>query len=279
MTKYIVPVSGGKDSQLCLALAVEEHGPENIIALHHFTGIDHPLTYEHMDWMANFYGVPIEHTSNRSYKDMWDLLDKRNMIPGRIARFCTDELKIKAFNQWLDKRKDWADLVVLMGMRAQESTPRMAKYKEFTPTDEFSLCDLSLQKVPVRFRPIRVRLPIVDKSTSWVFNYFRERGQKINPLYARGHKRVGCYPCILSGQLDFKLAVRDPVGRKTIITLRDFKILLAEVKKIQDPTILVKHDLDALLDDVDADPFGFYSDEPDDDEGGGCQFCEVMGGA
>lgn len=276
MTKYIVPVSGGKDSQTVLSLSVKEFGTENVIALHNFTGIDHPLTMQHMKWMEDFYGVPIEHTSNAKYADMWDLIDKRNTIPGRNARFCTDELKIKAFNQWLDKRKDLDQLIVLMGMRAQESTPRLEKYGELSPDDEFSLCDLSTNKVPARFRLVRVRLPIVHRSTAWVFEYLRDAGERINPLYARGHKRVGCYPCILASISSFRLAARDPVGRETVIKLRDFKALLGgHPDRKHDPELLIPHDLDTILEKADYDPFGFNEADDEGDSGGGCQWCAI----
>ena len=62
--KIIVPVSGGKDSQLCLALALEQFDPKEIRAVHQSTGYDHPLTYEHLNWMESFYGIKIEYTQS-----------------------------------------------------------------------------------------------------------------------------------------------------------------------------------------------------------------------
>ena len=58
---YVVPVSGGKDSQMVLSKTVkkvtEQHGaaevPKRVIALHHYTGIDHSLTYRHLEWMQD----------------------------------------------------------------------------------------------------------------------------------------------------------------------------------------------------------------------------------
>lgn len=45
----IVPVSGGKDSQLCLALALEQYPKEKLRVVHQSTGYDHPLTYKHLE--------------------------------------------------------------------------------------------------------------------------------------------------------------------------------------------------------------------------------------
>jgi len=40
--------------------------------------------------------------------------------------------------------------------------------------------------------------PIKDLTERQVFGELRKRGIPLNPLYAQGFKRVGCYPCFLS---------------------------------------------------------------------------------
>lgn len=270
---YVIPVSGGKDSQLVAEEAVARYGPGRCRLVHHFTGIDHSLTYEHMRYMSERLGVPIVNTVNAKYRDMWDLLDQRNTVPSRVVRFCTDELKIQAFNQWLDQfdLPTLRRMVVLMGMRAGESQNRSDKYGGLTPSDEFTLKDMNPKKVRARFRAVRVRLPIVDLSTQQVFDRLRALGARVNPLYARGHRRVGCYPCILSGKHDFRLASRDPEGRETIIKLANFKDMIVAAKKIANPDVLIPLDLDEILYSEDEDPFGFR----DEDDGGGCQWCAM----
>lgn len=271
-TKYIVSVSGGKDSQLVLSLAIEWYGRENVEAVHHYTGIDHSLTYEHMKWMEDFYRVPIQYTSNKRYKDMWELIDKSNAIPSMFGRFCTKELKIHAMNAWLRKRGELSDLVCLLGMRGAESQNRAKNYSDLNPEDEFSYQDLAPDKVPMDLAPVRVRLPIVNMSTGDVFAMLKARGEKVNPLYSRGFTRVGCFPCILAGKGTYRMAARDPEGRATIIKLRDMREMLSITKDL-DPTIIIPHDLDAILaESLDSDPFGF--NEPDDDTAGGCQWCQ-----
>ena len=42
MIKCIVPVSGGKDSQCCLKLAVDEFGSDQVIGLFCDTKFEHP---------------------------------------------------------------------------------------------------------------------------------------------------------------------------------------------------------------------------------------------
>jgi 3'-phosphoadenosine 5'-phosphosulfate sulfotransferase (PAPS reductase)/FAD synthetase len=282
MTRYIVPISGGKDSQLVLSMAVDEHGQKDVIAVHHFTGIDHPLTYKHMNWMARFYGVHFETSTHQKYSDVFDLIEKRDMIPGRMARLCTDEFKIAAFNKWLLRQPDLDQIVMLMGMRQQESPDRSVRYGDLSPDDEFSLRDLNPRKILKKLAVVRVRLPIVDKSTPWVYEQLRMRGEKINPLYARGHHRVGCYPCLLAGMRDFRLAARDPVGREHIIRLDQLRDELVARKGIKKTDKIWEHmiggkDLKKILAENAPgkhDPFGF--DAGDDAEGdeGGCAWCE-----
>lgn len=276
MKHYLVPVSGGKDSQVVLSMAVKSYGPENVTAVHNSTGYDHSLTYAHLEWMRTFYQVEMATAHNPRYKDIYDLIEKRLMIPGRLARLCTSEFKIIAFNIWLKQwtKTPYEDLVVLMGMRALESQNRMNKYGKLEAADVFSFRDLNPGKIPKRYQDITVQLPIVDKSTPWVFQYLRKAKEKVNPLYARGHKRVGCYPCLLSGPRDWTLAARDPEGRANMMRINQLKKKIILLKEIKDPTKVLEHDIDALLARLDDDPFGFYK-VPDDPPGfeGGCQWC------
>lgn len=272
---YIVPVSGGKDSQAVLSKTVKRYGAARVRAIHNYTGIDHSLTYAHMKWMEGQYGVAIEFTSHPKYKDMWDLIDQRNTIPGRLARFCTDELKIQATNHWLSlqPKADLTRYVFLMGMRIPESQNRAKKYAGLEPEDEFSYRDLNPHKVRAAYKVCRARLPIVTMTTPAVFQYLRDAGEKVNPLYAMGHKRVGCYPCILAGPNDYRIAARDPEGRETIIKLRDFKDHVVAMKEIRRPEIIIPWDLDVILENLDDDPFGFYAGADDADTG--CQWCAM----
>ncbi len=85
----VVPVSGGKDSQLCLALALDTFPKEKIRAVHQSTGYDHPLTYDHLDWMESFYDIKIEYTKSDKYTDIFDLIEKQGYFPNNVARSCT----------------------------------------------------------------------------------------------------------------------------------------------------------------------------------------------
>lgn len=58
--KIVVPVSGGKDSQACLKMAVSEVGADHVLGLFCDTQFEHPLTYAHVEKLKTLYGVQIE---------------------------------------------------------------------------------------------------------------------------------------------------------------------------------------------------------------------------
>jgi len=95
--KIIVPVSGGKDSQLCLQLALQQHGVDNVIAVHNATNYDHPLTNQHLKDMEDFYKVKIYITYSDKYDDVFDFIEKSGSFPSSLARSCTSALKQKPF--------------------------------------------------------------------------------------------------------------------------------------------------------------------------------------
>jgi 3'-phosphoadenosine 5'-phosphosulfate sulfotransferase (PAPS reductase)/FAD synthetase len=92
MIKCVVPISGGKDSQACLKLALQKFNKSEILGLFCDTKFEHPLTYAHVDKISEIYGVKIEKVNNG---DVPTLVRKYRRFPSDAARFCTDELKIK----------------------------------------------------------------------------------------------------------------------------------------------------------------------------------------
>lgn len=220
----VCPVSGGKDSQCLLSLALQTPGVrEKLRVVHQFTGYDHPLTHDHLRWMMTFYGVCITSTRHHRFIDIFDFIRKEKYFPSSLARSCTSRLKIKPFGDWLLRHNLHKQrTLVLLGMRAAESANRAAAYSDIRPTDLFTLCDIS-KDYPKKCRPIQVQLPIVQWTLTQVLDHVYSTGAKLNPLYAKGHKRVGCYPCLLAGLDEWHLAARDPVGQAHIQQLLDIE--------------------------------------------------------
>lgn len=67
--KCIVPVSGGKDSQTCLKMAVGEFGSENVLALFCDTQFEHPKTYAHINQIVELYGVDLKTVTGGSVEE------------------------------------------------------------------------------------------------------------------------------------------------------------------------------------------------------------------
>lgn len=194
MKKIIVPISGGKDSQACLKLAIENHPREHIIGLFCDTKWEHPLTYKHIETLEAFYKVSIQ-TIGASSVEAESLKIKR--LPSGLTRFCTDRLKIREAKFFY---RDYSLLnvegvEVWLGMRAGESIDRAKRYRDkisselYAPHDVMIAYPKYLAKQGVSFR-----LPILDFTESEVFEYLAS--DPINPLYKAGFNRVGCFPCL-----------------------------------------------------------------------------------
>lgn len=193
--KIVVPVSGGKDSQACLQLAVNNIGAESVIALFCDTGFEHPLTYEHIEHIAKIYGVET-HTVRAGNVEEKCLKYKR--FPSGTARFCTNELKIqpsKRFYKELSEKQGGFE--VWYGVRSAESHDRKKRYAGKVSSETYPISQY-MSKYPKYLDKLGVvvRLPIIDWSTDDVFDYLA--GQE-NPLYRQGFGRVGCFPCLASG--------------------------------------------------------------------------------
>lgn len=193
--KIVVPISGGKDSQACLKLALESYDKSEVIGLFCDTQFEHPLTYQHIENMREMYGVKIETITSGS---VYEKVLKYKRFPGGGARHCTDELKIQPSKIFYrDFAKEQGGFEVWLGMRGEESHARAVRYADKINTETYAPHDV-LKKYPRYLFKLGVvfRLPVVDMSTQDIFTILS--GEQ-NPLYAQGFDRVGCFPCLASG--------------------------------------------------------------------------------
>jgi len=272
-SRIIVPVSGGKDSQVCLALAVDRYGASRVLGVHQNTGFDHPLTYEHMDYMRERYGAPIIDIKSEKYEDVPDVMMREVIIPSRQARACTKQLKTGPWFRWLREQEDLDQLLIYLGMRAAESNDRRKNYGHLEDDDLYEMADIS-GECPKSCAHVAAQLPIVTMSTPAVFEFARKRGDKLNPLYKMGYRRVGCFPCVLAGKATMKMTARDPVGRQNLAMLGDAVSLIKWAWPDRDLTVFWEHDVDAILSGKDdLDPFGWRDQQ--EDNAGGCSWCNL----
>lgn len=214
MIKCVVPISGGKDSQVCAELALDKFKKEEILFLFCDTGYEHPTTYKHIDFISNHYGVQLL----RLHSDpdaVYQLIRKTGCFPTDMMRFCTDQLKItrsKFFYSMLS-RIQGEGFEVWYGMRLGESAQRNERYKNhnfdvlYPPHEMLANYPQYLDKLGVKFR-----LPILEWEEEEVFS---KLGDNANPLYKEGFDRVGCFPCLAGGDKWKEKAFNfDDVGAK-----------------------------------------------------------------
>lgn len=197
MYKALIPVSGGKDSQACLQLALQQFKPDEILGLFCDTQFEHPLTYAHVDFMRDYYGVYIDRVC---VGDVLRESEKWGRFPGGGSRHCTDYLKIRPTKDYIKAlaKKQGEGFEVWYGMRSDESSERAARY-EFKMDDElYSPHEVMPSKYPKYLAKmgIKFRLPVLSWSKAEILIFL---DGKENPLYSHNFDRVGCFPCLASG--------------------------------------------------------------------------------
>jgi 3'-phosphoadenosine 5'-phosphosulfate sulfotransferase (PAPS reductase)/FAD synthetase len=216
--KIIVPVSGGKDSQACLKMAVEEYGSENVRGLFCDTHFEHPLTYQHILNIAARYGVRIDFVSGGTViqKSL-----RYGRFPGGGARHCTDELKIRETKFYLKRLGEQEGITqVWYGMRHDESNARAKRYAYKDPDELYPAHEVLKNKYPKYLEKMgfMFRLPIIDWYDNEVFEYLEGHH---NPLYDQGFNRVGCFPCLASGdKWKIKAFEHDDFGKSQRIAVK-----------------------------------------------------------
>lgn len=225
--RVVVPVSGGKDSQATLKLAAAMYPASEIRGLFCDTGFEHPETYAHVERMRAMYGnIRIDTVSAGTVEEQ---CLKHGRFPGGGARFCTEELKIRPTKVYCrelaieqgsrlssKKRKIIGardgGFEVWYGMRSDESNEREKRYagkvcdEVYAPHDVMSKYPQYLDKLGVSFR-----LAVLAWTKREILDFLN--GEQ-NPLYAEGFDRVGCFPCLASGDAPKEKAFQfDDFGR------------------------------------------------------------------
>jgi 3'-phosphoadenosine 5'-phosphosulfate sulfotransferase (PAPS reductase)/FAD synthetase len=194
--KCVVTLSGGKDSQACLMLAIKEFGNKNILALFCDTKFEHPITYAHVKQVVNDNNIDLIVLNSGS---VLSICTKYKRFPGGGARHCTDELKIRPSKFFYEAlAHEQGGFEVWYGMRSDESAERAERYKGKTNNDSYPPHEV-MSKYPKKLHKLGVsfKLPILNWSTDEVFSLL---DGKENELYSHGFERVGCFPCLAGGE-------------------------------------------------------------------------------
>ncbi|MCF0074463.1 phosphoadenosine phosphosulfate reductase family protein [Dyadobacter sp. CY261] len=204
--KVVVQFSGGKDSLACLLWAVEKFG-KGVIAVFCDTQWEHEYTYQHIREVIGKLGIKMVILKGTS--SFVDLAKRKNRFPSTKARFCTEELKVKPFIDWLLAQQD--NFMVIQGIRKDESAARSKMQSQCTFFRHYFEPYKFDKNGKPRFHSYRksdvkdfcskyahdIIRPIFEWTAKDVFEFIDAKGFQPNPLYKLGFKRVGCFPCIM----------------------------------------------------------------------------------
>lgn len=187
LSTIVASVSGGKDSgAMCLYLA--ELGLTNVRRVFADTGWEHPDTYTYLRGPLTEKIGAIEEVTGRD-GGMEPLVRRKKMFPSRLKRFCTEELKMKPIQAFIELVQESGAVVNAIGIRAEESAAR-ADAAEWEWNEWYDCWTWR---------------PIVTWTEQQVIDIHTRHGLVPNPLYLRGARRVGCWPCIFASKGEIRL--------------------------------------------------------------------------
>lgn len=217
--RVVVMWSGGKDSQACLIHSVKKYGSKNVIAVFCDTGWEHDITISHVKNVAESIGVELVYLVPKMQFE--ELCIHTHIFPNGTRRFCTIELKIKPFIDWILLQDE--SFIIVQGIRASESLKRAEYQVECNYFVEYHTGKAKYRKKDVlewvRNHDASVIRPIFDWSAQQVIDYILDNGQRPNKLYERGCSRVGCFPCVYARINEIKAVANDETYRNRLIRL------------------------------------------------------------
>jgi len=209
----LVNTSGGKDSVVAMDLAVRRGQSEGVknrmVAVHAvLEGMEWPGVLDLVKKQCRRVGLPLELVQAGGQWPSWyDYAAYRREWPGFGTRFCTRGWKGTPIEALVTVyKREWQRLtgkkqirvLHVMGMRADESPERGARYTEYqhehgrTNTERWT--DLWL--------------PLYDWTAPEVWSYIRKHRLPYHPIYDMGMERLSCVFCPLAGRHEIVQAAK-----------------------------------------------------------------------
>lgn len=198
----IVTTSGGKDSSVCVDLAIK--AGIDFEVMHNHTTADAPETVRFIKaefrrleekGIKCFVNYPIYKGQLTS---MWNLIPQKLMPPTRIVRYCCAILKerggqgryITTGVRWAESKKRKDDRGIYEAMPSDRSKKVILNNDNDDRRRLFETCSLQHKAICN---------PIVDWTDGDVWEYIESESIPVNPLYSCGFSRVGCIGCPMAG--------------------------------------------------------------------------------
>ncbi len=181
--RHVLGLSGGRDSA-ALAVYIRQHHPE--LDVDYFftdTGKELPEVYEYLGRLEGFLGKPIHRLNADRDFDFW-LKQYNNYLPSPLTRWCTRQLKIKPFEEWI--KRDLSDGRIVhsyVAIRADEAGRSGMISKQ---------------------RNLHVHLPFVEKGLdkASIIELLEASGLGL-PAYYRWRSRSGCTFCFYQQKIEW----------------------------------------------------------------------------
>ena len=191
VTHHVLGLSGGRDSA-ALAVHMRENYPD--LYMDYFftdTGKELPEVYEFLVKLEGFLGQPIRRLNPDRDFDFW-LQQYGNFLPSAQTRWCTRQLKLRPFEQWVQPMLERGDTVYsYVAIRADE------EYREGYAS---------------KHRNLIVKLPLKDAGIdkAGVLDILEGSGLGL-PQYYEWRTRSGCTFCFFQQKIEWvRLMERHP---------------------------------------------------------------------
>lgn len=181
--RHVLGLSGGKDSA-ALAVYMRQHYPQLHIQYYFTdTGKELPEVYEFLGRLEGFLGQPIERLNPHRDFDFW-LREYGHFLPSANTRWCTRQLKLLPFRQWVKPWLEAGDQVFsYVAIRSDEDHREGFSSKQ----------DRLIIKMPFRERG-------VDKEA--VYDILNAAGVGM-PRYYEWRSRSGCTFCFFQQKIEW----------------------------------------------------------------------------
>ncbi|CNG92541.1 TPA: phosphoadenosine phosphosulfate reductase family protein [Yersinia enterocolitica] len=189
--KHVLGISGGKDSA-ALAVFMRQTRPE--LDIDYFftdTGKELPEVYEFLGKLEGFLGKPIARLNPRRDFDFW-LREYNHYLPSPQTRWCTRQLKLAPFEQWIRPMLAAGDKVTsYVAIRADEEYREGYSSKNANLTISLPFRDFGIDRKGV--------MDILDSSGVGL------------PRYYDWRSRSGCTFCFFQQKIEWvRLKERHP---------------------------------------------------------------------
>ena len=118
--RHVLGLSGGRDSAALAVYMRQQHPELNIEYFFTDTGKELPEVYEYLGRLEGFLGCPILRLNPDRDFDFW-LKQYNDFLPSPQTRWCTRQLKLRPFEQWVRPMlKEGATVYSYVAIRSDE---------------------------------------------------------------------------------------------------------------------------------------------------------------